>query len=287
MGQQITLQCAMHGCDVIVYDLSSDALRNADAKVRAFAGDLVETGRFTPSASAEALSRIAYTSKPEDAAKADLVTESIPEDPDLKAKVFAQFNTICPPHAIFTTNTSTLLPSLYAEATGRAAQFAAMHFYQPVWQANLVDIMPHPGTSQQTVELLRAFARRTGLVPLVLKKEHARYVMNDFLEAINSTALRLHGSGVASIEDIDRSFMIVMGTPRGPFAILDYVGLDTVWHIMDSNARLARSPEALAAADEYKKQYIDKGLLGVKAGKGYYTYPNPAYERPGFLTGDA
>jgi 3-hydroxybutyryl-CoA dehydrogenase len=81
--------------------------------------------------------------------------------------------------------------------------------------------------------------------------------------------------------------MIVMGVPRGPFAILDYVGLDTVWHIMESNARLARSPEALAAADKFKKQYIDKGLLGVKAGKGFYTYPSPAYERPGFLTGEA
>jgi 3-hydroxybutyryl-CoA dehydrogenase len=135
--------------------------------------------------------------------------------------------------------------------------------------------------------LLRAFARRTGQVPLVLKKEHARYLMNDFLEAINSTAAGLFGSGVASVEDIDRAFMIVMGVPRGPFAMLDFVGLDTVWHIMETNARLARSEEALAAADEFKKQYIDKGLLGVKAVKGFYTHPNPAYERPGFLTGEA
>jgi 3-hydroxybutyryl-CoA dehydrogenase len=255
--------------------------------VRAYAGALVEKKRLTPSASTEALSRINFTSKPEDAANADLVTESIPEDPDLKANVFAQFNRICPPRAIFTTNTSTLLPSMYAEATGRPARFAALHFYQYVWEANLVDIMPHPGTSQDTVELLRAFARRIGQVPLVLKKEHARYVMNDFMEAINSTAIRLFESGVASVEDIDRAFMIVLGVPRGPFAMLDYIGLDTVWHIMETNARLAHSPEALAAADKFKKQYIDKGLLGVKAGKGYYTYPNPAYECPGFLAGEA
>jgi 3-hydroxybutyryl-CoA dehydrogenase len=176
---------------------------------------------------------------------------------------------------------------MYAEATGRPAQFAALHFHQFVWKANLVDIMPHTGTAAETVELLRAFARRIGQVPLVLKKEHARYVMNDFLEAINSTAVRLFESGVASVEDIDRAFMIVLGVPRGPFAMLDHIGLDTVWHIMESNARLARSPEALAAADKFKKQYIDKGLLGVKAGKGFYTYPNPAYERPGFLTGEA
>jgi 3-hydroxybutyryl-CoA dehydrogenase len=287
MGQQIALQCAMHGYDVTVYDLSSDVLRDAAARVRAYAEGLVEKKRLTPSASSEALSRITFTRKPEDAANADLVTESIPEDPVLKANVFAQFNRICPPRAIFTTNTSTLLPSMYAEATGRPARFAALHFYQYVWEANLVDIMPHSGTSPETVELLRAFARRIGQVPLVLKKEHARYVMNDFMEAINSTAIRLFESGVASVEDIDRAFMIVLGVPRGPFAMLDYIGLDTVWHIMETNARLAHSPEALAAADKFKKQYIDKGLLGVKAGKGYYTYPNPAYERPGFLAGEA
>jgi 3-hydroxybutyryl-CoA dehydrogenase len=243
MGQQIALQCAMHGYDVTVCDLSSDVLRDATAKVRAYAEFLVEKKRLAPSASTEALSRITFTSKPEDAANADLVTESIPEDPDLKTKVFAQFNKICQPRAIFTTNTSTLLPSMYAEATGRPAQFAALHFYQFVWEANLVDITPHAATGAETVELLRAFARRIGQVPLVLKKEHARYVMNDLLEAINSTAGRLFdfGSGIASVEDIDRAFMIVLGVPRGPFAMLDFVGLDTAWHIMESNARLAHS----------------------------------------------
>ena len=147
--------------------------------------------------------------------------------------------------------------------------------------------MPHAGTGAETVELLRAFARRIGQVPLVLKKEHAPYVMMIFFEAINSTAIRLFESGVASAEDIDRAFMIVLGVPRGPFAMLDHVRLDTVGHIMESNPRLARSPEAVAAADKFKDEYIDKGLLGVKAGKGFYTYPNPAYERPGFLTGKA
>ncbi len=80
--------------------------------------------------------------------------------------------------------------------------------------------------------------------------------------------------------------MIVMQVPRGPFGSLDYVGLDTVWHVMQSNARVTHSPEAQAAADEFKKKYIDKGLLGVKTGRGFYIYPNPVYERPGFLTGE-
>jgi 3-hydroxybutyryl-CoA dehydrogenase len=286
MGQQIALQCAMHGYEVTVYDVSPDALRDAAARVKTYAAELVDRKRLTPDASNAVLSRIGFTRKPEEAAMADLVSESIPEDAELKAKVFSQFNKICPPRTIFTTNTSTLLPSMYAGATGRPEQFAALHFHQFVWDANLVDIMPHPGTSPETVELLRAFARRIGQVPLVLKKEHARYVMNDFMEAINSTAFRLLEGGVASVEDIDRAFMIVMRVPRGPFGSLDHVGLDTVWHVMQSNARIAQSPGAQATADEFKKKYIDKGLLGVKAGRGFYTYPGPAYERPGFLTGE-
>ena len=107
---------------------------------------------MTPETSAAALSRIRYTSRPEDGADADLLSESVYEDPDLKAKVFAQFNGICHPKTVFTTNTSTLLPSMYAEATGRPAQFAALHFYG-VFDHNLADVMPHPGTSPETIAL--------------------------------------------------------------------------------------------------------------------------------------
>jgi 3-hydroxybutyryl-CoA dehydrogenase len=212
-----------------------------------------------------------------------LLSESVPENPDLKAKVFAQFNRICPPRTIFTTNTSTLLPSLFAAATGRPGLFAALHFYHP-WQANMVDIMPHPGTNPETVELLRAFAKRIGQVPIVFKKEHARYIGNDFMEAINSMAFRLLNEGIASVEDIDRAFMILFNVPAGPFGRLDIVGLDTIWHIMQSNAH---SAEAQALADDFKEKYVDKGLLGLKAGRGFYTYPNPAYACPGFLTGES
>lgn len=287
MGQQIALQCAMHGYEVTVYDVSPDALRDAAAKVKTYASELVDQKRLTPDTSNAALSRISFTSQPEEATKADLLSESIPEDPDLKATVFAQFNTICPPRTIFTTNTSTLLPSMYAGATGRPGQFAALHFYQPVWGANLVDIMPHPGTSPETVELLRAFAKRIGQVPLVFKKESAGYVMNAILGAIHDAAFDLLRKGVASIEDIDRAYMIVMKESRGPFGILDYVGLDTVWHVAQSKARIERTSEAQATADWFKQEYIDKGRLGVKSGRGFYTYPDPAYARPGFLTGES
>jgi 3-hydroxybutyryl-CoA dehydrogenase len=287
MGQQIALQCAMHGYEAIAYDVAAAALETAAAQIQTYAEQLVRQQRLTPDEAKAAVARIRFTTDPAEAARADLLSESIPEDPDLKARVFAQFNALCPPHTLFTTNTSTLVPSMYAAATGRPGQFAALHFYQYVWDAKLVDVMPHPGTLPETVQVLEAFVKRLGLVPLVFKKEHPEYVVNAILGAINTTALNLvFRDGVASIEDVDRAVMLALKTPVGPFGSLDVVGLDTVLHISQTKARLTGDPEIAAGAERLKREYVDKGWLGVKSGRGFYTYPNPAYARPGFLAGE-
>ena len=284
MGQQIALQCAVSGYDVTVYDISAQALDKAKAQLGGLARDLVAQGRLDNDKADAALKRIGFSSSPEAAAQADLLSESAPEDPDLKAQVFSTFGKICKKDAIFTTNTSTLAPSLYAAATGRPDKFAALHFHHPVWEANLVDLMPHPGTSRETMALLYEFATSLGQVPLVFKKESPKYVVNAILDAINTTAFRLLDDGVASVEDIDRAYMIVMKSGCGPFGILDSVGLDTIWHILQSQARIGGDPKLQAQADALKKSYVDKGWLGVKSGRGFYTYPDPAYARPDFLT---
>ena len=268
MGQQIALQCAMHGFDVILYDVKPEGLKAAEAKIQTYAADLVGRRRLTDDESKAALARISFTSDPEEAAKADLLSESVPEDPRLKAKVFAQFSKICPPHTILTTNTSTLVPSMYAEATGRPGQFAALHFYQYVWDQNLVDVMPHPGTSPETTKLLYAFAKRIGGIPLVLKKENPEYVVNAILGAIDHAVLKLLFDGVASVEDIDRAFMIVMGTPIGPLGSLDVVGLDVVWHIMQNKAEEDGDPLAKAVGARFKKEYIDNRVVGPQERQG-------------------
>lgn len=283
MGQKIALQCARFGYEVVAYDPVSKSLENARARIPEFAADLVAKQKMTPEASAAALSRIRYTARPEDGADADLVSESVFEDPDLKAKVFAQLNLICKPETIFTTNTSTLLPSMYAAATGRPALFAALHFYG-VFDHQLADVMPHPGTAPETVELLTAFARRIRQVPLVFKKEHPGYVANAIFGAMNHVAIQIAlVHKIASVEDVDRAVMLHLGMPLGPFGLDDHVGLDTIWHVMQSHAKISGDPGAQAFADEFKRDYIDKGWLGVKSGRGFYTYPDPAYLRPGFL----
>jgi 3-hydroxybutyryl-CoA dehydrogenase len=181
--------------------------------------------------------------------------------------------------------TSTLLPSMFAAATGRPDKFAALHFYG-VWIMNLADIMPHPGTSPETLSLLEAFARRIGQVPTVLKKEYPGYIGNTILGALNAVAFKLvFVDRVASVEDVDRAFMLLEGTPYGPFGWLDSNGLDTIWHVMESGAKISGDPGAQEFADMFKREYIDKGWLGVKSGKGFYSYPNPAFLQPDFLRG--
>ncbi|MFH1475217.1 MAG: acetoacetate decarboxylase family protein, partial [Chloroflexota bacterium] len=190
---------------------------------------------------------------------------------------------LCPSRTIFTTNTSSLLPSTFAAATGRPDRFAALHFHVPVWSSNVVDVMPHAGTSPETIELLLAFARRIGQIPIFVRKESSGYVFNAMYNAINREAITLAANGIASVEDVDRAWMGIMKMPIGPFGMLDGVGLDTVWHITDYWA--GRTADAqLRRNAAYLKGYVDRACLGVKSGEGFYRYPDPAYTRPDFVT---
>jgi len=286
MGQQIGFQCAAHGYRVTIYDVSSDALQRAPVQLGEYAGQLVAAGHLTQPVAASTLGAITFSADAAHAsAEADLVSESIPEDPALKASVFAQFHQLCPPRTIFTTNTSMLVPSLIAAATGRPDRFAALHFHQPVWTANVADVMPHPGTSPQVVALLREFARSIHQVPLVLSKENYGYVFNAMYSSLNSAAITLAANGVASVEDIDRSWMAIMKMGIGPLGMLDMVGLDTVWHITEYWANVTQDPQTRKNADFLKREYLDKGWLGIKSGRGFYTYPDPAFHSPDFLMG--
>jgi 3-hydroxybutyryl-CoA dehydrogenase len=282
MGGQIALQCAIHGLDVSLYDVSAAALESGLARVRGYARHLIAEGR----ADADVLQRLTPTTDlAVAAAAADLVSESVPEDPALKGRVFAQLHSLCPPHTIFTTNTSTLLPSMFAAASGRPERLVALHFHLPVWDANVADVMAHPGTAADVIETVTAFARRIGQIPIVAGRESSGYVFNAMLSALNDAALRLVAGGVAKVADVDRAWMGVMKMPIGPFGIMDAVGLDTVWKITDFWAGATGDPQLRANAD-LVRGYIDRGRLGHKSGGGFYDYPDPAFRRAGFLDSD-
>ncbi len=286
MGRQIGLHVAIHGCRVVLYDLNDAILEKALSGIRSISETIVKMGLCTPEQAASGLSRIRTTSDPAEAAKdIDLISESVPEDPKLKAKVFAQFHALCPEHTIFTTNTSTLCPSQFAEHTGRPEKLLAFHFHD-LRISPVVDIMPHPGTDPAAVRSVEAFAKRMGLIAIVLMRENPGYVFNAMFSALLLSAQTLAANGVASIEDIDRSWMGVTNMPIGPFGLMDSVGIDTVWKITDYWAKHTGEPQRAKNA-AYLKQYVDAGNLGVKTGKGFYSYPNPAFRRPGFLQGSA
>jgi len=283
MGQQIGFQCAGHGYDVVIYDNDPSALEGARSGIEAYAEGLEAGGAITPELRASAQARIALTTDLATAARdADLLSEAVPEDPGLKGRVLAEFNVACPPRTIFMTNTSTLVPSQFAKASRRGDRLLALHFHIPVWINNLADVMPHPGTAPEVTQLVLAFARRIGQVPIQLRREHNGYVFNSMYSALNTAAITLAQQGVASIEDIDRSWMHITKAPVGPLGALDAVGLRTVWTITDYWARQLRD-EQLRANAAFLKEYVDRGDLGVKTGRGFYTYPDPAYARPGFI----
>lgn len=285
MGQQIGLQCAMNGYRTIYYDLNRDILDKAVKRVGKLANWYASTGRLTKEQLEQTMARITSTENPAEAARdADIISESVPEDPDIKAKVFAQFHKLCPERTVFTTNTSMLVPSMFAKATGRPEKLCALHFHD-LRASTVVDVMPHPGTDPAVTQLVHDFAVSIGCIVIMLHRENNGYVFNAMLSSLFFSALTLASRGVTTVEDIDRSWMGVTYMPMGPFGIMDQVGLSTVWTITDYWAKKVGDPQAQKNAD-FIKQYVDRGELGYKTGKGFYTYPGPAYQKPGFLPGE-
>lgn len=284
MGQQIGFQCALYDCNVTLYDIKKEMLEKAMERINRIANRMIREGRITQEKAQEAISRIKTTDDMKQAAKdADIVSESVPEDPKLKGKVFGELNTLCPKHTIFTSNTSTLLPSMFAEATGRPEKFLAYHFHD-IRMTNVVDVMPHPGTSPEYVQLVKEFAERTGLAPIVLHKESIGYVFNYMFSGLFESALTLASRDIAAVEDIDRVWMGIMRAFIGPFGLMDSVGLDTVWHINNYWAQKTGDKQKIRNAN-FVKQYVDRGELGQKTRKGFYTYPNPLFASADFLKG--
>ena len=284
MGQQIATQFALHGCDVVMYDIKEELLEKATQRIGRMAGRIAAYQGISTEKAAAAVNRITMTTVAEVAARGiDLVSESVPEDPELKGRVFALFNKFCPPETIFTTNTSTLLPSLFAEATGRPAKLLALHFHD--LRTNIVvDIMPHPGTDDEVVHVVQGFAKRMGLIDILLKHESSGYVFNAMLRAFLESAQTLAANNTASIEDIDRAWMGVMNMPIGPFGLMDSIGIDTAWKVTAYWAKQTSDAQLQKNAD-FLKQYVDRGELGQKTRQGFYIYPQPAYTQPGFIAG--
>jgi 3-hydroxybutyryl-CoA dehydrogenase len=279
LGLRIGLQSAISGFNTVIYDIHPDAFDAARKIQAAILKNLIERNVITGEDAENAKRLITFTTDPVMAgAGADFVSESVVEDLDIKKKVWAQFAALCPQHAVFTTNTSYLTPSLFAAETGRPGQFCAFHFHD-VFFANVVDIMPHPATEKWVVDLLMEMGRKLDQTPVFVKKESPGYIFNAMLVALIGAAGALVTYDIASVEDVDRSWMGNFKMERGPFGILDMIGLETAWHVTHALPD-AKSKKFAALL----KTYVDAGKLGVKTGEGFYKYPHPVFQEKNFVT---
>jgi 3-hydroxybutyryl-CoA dehydrogenase len=231
-----------------------------------------------------AFDNLSYTSDLAEAVKdADLMIEAIPEIPEIKVEFYEKLANLAPEKTVFATNTSTLLPSQFAESTGRPAQFLALHFANKIWMHNVAEIMGHPRTDPKVFDEVVAFATNIGMVPMPLYKEQPGYIMNSLLAPFIDAGLQLLAKEVADPHTIDKTWMIVTGAPVGPFGILDTIGINTAYNITKMSAERTQSPVRFKAVKYLKEQLIDQNKLGAATGEGFYSYPNPAYMNPDFL----
>jgi 3-hydroxybutyryl-CoA dehydrogenase len=282
MGHQIGFLCAQSGFDTVIYDPHRGALEETRHRIARLADRFVRKGRLPEEKRDAAIGRIVYTDQAAEAARdVDVVSESIPEDPGLKGELFRSLHPLCPARTVFTTNTSMLVPSMFAEATGRPDRFLAWHFHD-VLLSDMVDVMPHPGTAAWAIALIQALSGRIGQKVILLERENYGYIFNSMLGDVFRSALTLASNRVASPEQIDRAWMGVMHTAAGPFGMMDGVGLDTVWKITAYWAGRTQDPQSADNA-AFLKRMVDGGRLGVKSGGGFYNYPAPRYQQPDFI----
>lgn len=269
LGAQIGFQASLHGKDVTLWDITDDALtvarRRADAIVPDYVREVRDADRDAATA---AVARLRWTSDLGDAlAGADLVVEAVPERLDVKRDVWGRVGQLADPSTVFTTNSSTLLPSAIADVTGRPERFLALHFANHVWVNDTAEVMGHDGTDPGVRAQVLAFAAEIGMTPIEVLKEQPGYVLNSLLVPLLGAASVLLVRGVATAETIDTTWRRATGAPAGPFQIFDTVGLRTA-----AAVAAAGDEESQAFAAMLQRDYLEKGRFGRESGEGFYRY---------------
>ena len=281
-GTQIAMIAARAGYDVTVFDPRPGAFRQTFEKVRA---DLKakKVKPIIPWNQWEACAAKVRQVLELGAAvgDAELVLEAVPENLEIKLKVWKEIGKLAHPAAILATNSSSMPVSRMEKAGGRPEQVLNIHFYFPMQGVNMTDIMGGSRTRPDVMETGIRWIKSIGFVPLTVKKELLGFCFNRVWRAIKRETLYMWGNGFVDFMDVDRAWMIFTRMKEGPFALMDKVGLDVIYDIemvyySDSKDPKDHPPQAL-------KDMISRGELGVKSGKGFYTYPDPAFLKPDFL----
>lgn len=272
LGAQIAFCSAFAGKKVVSYDINEEALAAGKKRFDAIGEQMkAELESANDETVAAAHANLTQTSDLKEAvANADLVIEAIPENLELKRKVWAEVGEYAPDTAVFATNTSTLMPSKFADATGTPERFLALHFANHIWIQNTAEIMPHEGTDPKYVDQLVEFAEQINMVPVPLKREQPGYVLNTLLVPLLSAGMYLLHHDIADPVDIDRDWCNSTGSPRGPIEIMDLVGVRTLVAVIESNDNAPQWQKDFV--ETTLKPMVAEGRTGLEAGQGFYTY---------------
>ncbi len=284
LGYQIAFQVAFNGFKVTIYDINDDVLEKAKSKFDSLSQAYVRDLQATPEQLQVTKDNLSYTSDLALAVQdADLVIESVPENIKIKEDFYTQLGQVAPEKTIFTTNTSSLLPSQFAQFTGRPEKFLALHFANDIRIRNVAEIMGHQHTDPKVFEQVVEFAKAIDMLAIPIKKEQSGYVMNTLLGALLEAGMYLAVNEVAEAKIIDKTWMKATGSPCGPFALIDLIGMNTIYNVNHMLATETGNPENAKVAAYIKENFIDKGKLGMATGEGFYHYPNPEFQDPDFL----
>jgi 3-hydroxybutyryl-CoA dehydrogenase len=271
MGHQIAMCAALSGFHVRCTDTNPDMLAKAISFADNYLKERVTKGKLSEEAANQARSTIDFTHNIEEAVvDADLVIEAIIEKLDIKRKLFADLDKLCPSRTILATNSSYIVSSKIADATNRPDKVCNMHFFNPALVMKLVEVVKGPHVSDETVEAVMNAAKKMSKTPVLLHKEIYGFLVNRLLQATRQEALKLLDMSVASFEDIDTAAKNGLGYPMGPFSLLDLTGIDLAYHVGMEKYRESGDPADRPSPTVVEK--YTKGEWGKKVGKGFYDY---------------
>jgi 3-hydroxybutyryl-CoA dehydrogenase len=272
MGRGIAHAAALGGYRTILEDLLPNALRHAEAEIRANLDKAVELRKVDASEANAAFARLEYAGSVDQAARdADLVIEAVPEEMESKVEIFTLLDKICRPATILASNTSSLSVTEIASVTYRAKQCVGMHFFNPVHKMKLLEIVRALETDDETLAAVVEVGKRMRKEVVVIK-EAPGFITSRINAMIGNEAFYMLQEGIASAEDIDKALKLGLNHPMGPFELVDLVGLDTRLHILEY---LHKSLGEKFRPCPLLAQYVKAGRLGRKSGRGVFEYPDP------------
>ncbi|RLG96989.1 3-hydroxyacyl-CoA dehydrogenase family protein [Candidatus Bathyarchaeota archaeon] len=282
LGTQIGVLSARSGYTVSMQDVSSDALSGSEKAVDGYLQEWLAAGDITEPDGDDIKQRMSYTVDLTEAVQgAGMVIEAVVERLDVKREVFKKLDVLCDPGVVLATNSSSIKVSLIEGATRHPERVLNMHFYGQPWRRRILELMRGTKTTDEALEVAKVFSYSIGVKPLIVLKESTGFIFNRVWRAIKKESLTVADEGVASFEDVDRAWMSLYDTDMGPFGLMDRVGLDVVRDIEMVYYRESEDPRDKPPGILLDR--ISRGELGVKTGKGFYTYPNPEYMVPGWL----